>query len=93
MAQSKSATKECPLGEECIVTYNETLLEHHNQAYALVIALVHAIKQSKENTWITFNEELRSCSQSLLRKIESRVTDDRTILSLRALVHIFHHMI
>ena len=66
--------------------------EKNNSAYALILALIYAIQQSKQNTWKAFNEELNSCSQALLLGIEADQQEHKTILSLRALAHIFYRM-
>jgi hypothetical protein len=63
-----------------------------NAAYALILALIYAIQQSKENTWKAFNEELSACSQALLVGIHADQQEHKTILSLRALAHIFYRM-
>lgn len=91
MAQSKSASKtEChPLALECIEKYKEILAQSQNQAYSFVHALCLAVDSSKENTWHSFNEELECCSQQLLLSVQSQLTEDRTILSMKALSHIF----
>lgn len=86
------STQNIALNEECIQKYNQVYKEKNNQAYALILALIWAIQQSKENTWKAFNEELNACSKSLLMAIEAEQTEHKTVLSLRALAHIFYRM-